>query len=99
MRCQWAWFIDIGFMEASFLPYAVLIFGALATLLCFRILKHHDKYWMAEAIVILSLPIAITFIVFLLVSKVVPDNTKELIAILSAIVGYVFGFVSNKKQS
>jgi len=86
-------------METSFLPYAVLIFGTLATWACFQILKHHDKYWMAEAIVILSLPISITLIVFLLTAKVVPDNTKELIAILSAIVGFVFGFVANKKQS
>ncbi|HXP81877.1 MAG TPA: hypothetical protein VN976_18395 [Verrucomicrobiae bacterium] len=47
----------------------------------------------------MCIPIAITFIVFLLAARVVPDNNKELIAILSGIVGFVFGFVSNKKQS
>jgi len=86
-------------MGTLLLPYAVLAFGIASLWISYSVLKHHDKYWMAEAIVMMCIPIAITFIVFLLAARVVPDNNKELIAILSGIVGFVFGFVSNKKQS
>ena len=78
------------------LPYAVLGFGLVALIICYMVLKHHDKYWMSEAIVIISIPITITVIVFLLVTKVVPENTKELFAILSIIIGFIFGRASNK---
>jgi hypothetical protein len=53
---------------------------------------------MTEAIVIVSIPIAITAILFLRAAKLVPENTKELIAILSGIVGFIFGYASSKKQ-
>jgi hypothetical protein len=54
---------------------------------------------MTEAIVIVSIPIAITAILFLLPAKLVPENTKELIAILSGIVDFIFGYASSKKQA
>lgn len=79
------------------LAYAVLGFGLIVLFVCYLVLKHHDKYWMGEAIVMTSIPIALTFIVFLLVSKSVPENAKELITVLSGIVGFIFGYVSNKK--
>jgi hypothetical protein len=84
-------------MGTSLLPYAVLAFGIASLWISYSVLKHHNEYWMAEAIVMMSIPIAITLIVFLLAARVAPDNDKELIAILSGIVGFVFGFVSNKK--
>ena len=78
------------------LPYAVLIFGLVALVIGFKVLQHHDKYWMTEAILLISITTALTFIVFLLSAKVVPDNTKELVAVLSGIVGFVFGYASNR---
>jgi uncharacterized membrane protein YsdA (DUF1294 family) len=83
----------------TILPYAVLLFGLASMILAFLILRHHDKYWMTEAILMLTIPIAITLIAFLLAAKVVPENTKELVAILAGIVGFVFGYASNKKPN
>ena len=86
-------------MTIVILPYAVLAFGLVALIVGFKILQDHEKYWMTEAILVLSIPIALTFVVFLLAAKVVPDNTKELIAILSGIIGFVFGYASNRGQA
>lgn len=82
-----------------FLPYAVLLFGLAVMIISFLVLKHHDKYWMTEAILVISIPLAITLIVFLLAAKVIPENTKELVAILAGIVGFIFGYASNKKPN
>ena len=79
------------------LPIAVLVFGLAALIIAFLVLRHHDKYWMQQAIVIISIPIAITIIGFLLAAKVVPDNNKELIAILAGIVGFIFGHAGRGK--
>lgn len=86
-------------MGETILPYAVLVFGLAAMILSFLVLRHHDKYWMTEAILVISIPVSITMIVFLLAAKVVPDNAKELIAILAGIVGFIFGYASNKKPN
>ena len=98
MPCPLGHITESQAMENIMLPFAVLVFGLVALIICYKVLTHHDKYWMSEAIVIISIPITITVIVFLLVSKVVPDNTKELFAILSIIIGFIFGRASNKLE-
>lgn len=78
--------------------YSVLGFGAFATLMCYLVLRHHDNYWMSEAIAIMSVPIVLTVGLFLVVSNAAPEVSKELIGLLSAVVGYVFGLVTPRKQ-
>ncbi len=86
-------------MSEVILPIAVLVFGLAAIGAGLFVLKHHDKYWMTEAILILSIPLVVTAITFLLTAKIVPENTKELVAILSGVAGFVFGYASNRKPA
>src|SRR5437870_3343515 len=66
----------------------ILIFGLLALGGAIIVLRHHDKYWMSEAIIITTLPIVITAAMFLVATRNDSDSYKEAFAVLTAVIWF-----------
>ena len=81
------------------LQLLVLLFGVLALGGSILVLRHHDKYWMSESIIITTLPLVITAAMFLAAVRADSDGFKEAFAVLTAVVGFIGGYAAAAKQT
>ena len=79
--------------------WAVLTFGGLAFGGSIYVLCHHNKYWMTEAIIVLTLPLVITASMFVAVSQPGETTFREFFTILTAIVAFIGGYAAAEKKS
>lgn len=77
----------------------ILIFGILAFGGAICVLKHHDNYWMTEAIVITALPLVITAAMFIAVSGSGTDCFREAFSVLTAVIAFIGGYAAAEKKN
>jgi predicted MFS family arabinose efflux permease len=82
----------------TLLQLVILIFGLLAFGGAILVLKHHDGYWMSEAIIITMLPLVITGAMFLAATQTDADGFKAAFSVLTAVVAFIGGYAAADKK-
>ena len=76
----------------------IVLFGIVSSGIAYAVLRHHDKYWMTEAIAIMAIPAVLTVALFLATTQIDAEVMKALIGLLGAIMGYIFGLLTPKGE-